>query len=96
MFKRDVKGIGELLLRNLRVQGLETPLMQRRLISSWPDVAGTMVAGYTTQLYIHNQTLFVHLSNPALRADLSMRRRELTNKLNAHVGTMVIADIRFL
>jgi predicted nucleic acid-binding Zn ribbon protein len=44
---------------------------------------------------IQNQTLVVKTSVPALRADLSMRRRELVQQLNAHVGAQVITDIRF-
>jgi predicted nucleic acid-binding Zn ribbon protein len=44
---------------------------------------------------IRNQTLFVSLSAPALRADLSMRRQEFVQKLNNYVGNQVIADIRF-
>lgn len=95
MFKRDVHSITDLILKNLRKQGLETPLLQKRLKDSWPKVAGEMVANYTDGLYIRNQTLFVHLTNPALRADLSMMRGELIRKLNDHVGSQVIADIRF-
>ena len=95
MFKRDVKSIKDLILRNLRVQGLETPLLQKRLIDSWQSVAGEVIATYTKDLYIRNQTLFVHLTSPALRADLSMRRQELVKRLNEQVGSQVIADIRF-
>ena len=95
MFRKDVKQLRELILRNLRAQGLETPLLQKRLIDSWPEVAGELVAGYTQNVYIQNQTLFVHLTMPALRADLMMMRAELVRKLNAHVGSQVIADIKF-
>jgi predicted nucleic acid-binding Zn ribbon protein len=95
MFKRDVKQIKELILRNLRAQGLETPLQQKRLIDLWPTVMGEMIAGYTQQVYIRNQTLYVHLSSPALRQDLSMQRREIVRRLNEQVGSQVIADIRF-
>ena len=95
MFKREVKELKYLLMRNLRVQGLETPLMQRRLIAAWPEVAGQAIAAYTTGVSIQNQTLVVKLTVPALRADLGMRRRELVTKLNNHVGSQVIADIRF-
>ncbi len=95
MFRREVQSLKDLLLRNLRAQGLETPLLQRRLIESWPQVAGAAVARYTLGAEIRNQTLFVHLSSPALRADLSMRRKRLVSALNAHVGAQVIADIRF-
>ena len=72
MFKRDVHNIKELILKNLRTQGLETPLLQKRLIDSWAEIAGDTVAKYTDELMIKNQTLHVHLTNPALRANLSM------------------------
>ena len=95
MFKRDVIQIKDLILKNLRAQGLETPLLQKRLIDSWQEVAGEMIAGYTENVYIRNQTLYVKLSSPALRADLSMMRQEMVRRLNAHVGSQVIADIKY-
>lgn len=85
----------DLILQALREQGLETPLNQKRLVEAWPEVAGSVIAQYTLNTYIYNQTLYVRLSNPALRADLSMRRTELTEKLNAVVGEQVITDIHF-
>ena len=95
MFKKEVKGIKELILRNLRVQGLETPLLQKRLIEAWPEVAGKSISRYTGSVSIRNQTLYVHLTNPALRADLSMQRGEYVKRLNDYVGNQVITDIRF-
>ena len=95
MFKRDVQNIKDLILRNLRTQGLETPLLQKRLIDAWPTVMGDIIAGYTENVYIRNQTLFVHLTSPALRADLSMMRQNIVKKLNDAVGSQVIADVRF-
>ena len=95
MFKRDVQQIKNLILKNLREQGLETPLLQKRLIDAWPMVMGEAIANYTQNLTIRNQTLYVHLTSPALRADLSMQKKEIVKKLNNSVGTQVIADIRF-
>ncbi|MBQ8657484.1 MAG: DUF721 domain-containing protein [Prevotella sp.] len=95
MFKRDVKQVSELILRTLRVQGLETPLLQKRLVDAWPVVAGPVIARYTADAVIRNQTLYVHLLSPALRTELSMRRQELVQQLNAYVGAQVIADVRF-
>ena len=94
MFKRREQHIGDLVLRNLRALGLETPLLQKRLVEAWPVVAGEAIARYTTSAVIR-KTLFVRLSVPALRADLSMRRQEFVQRLNAHVGAQVISDIRF-
>ena len=95
MFKKREQAIGDLIMRNLRSQGLETPLLQKRLVEAWPIVAGEAIARYTSNVVIRNQTLFVSLKIPALRADLSMRRQEFVNRLNEYVGNQVIADIRF-
>ena len=95
MFRREVKDIKELILRNLRQQGLEMPLLQKRLVEAWPVVAGELINSYTLNTYIKNQTLYVKLSAPALRADLSMRRQEFVKRLNDYVGSQLISDIRF-
>ncbi|MGN1263896.1 MAG: DUF721 domain-containing protein [Prevotella sp.] len=95
MFKKDVQLIKDLIMRNMRVQGLETPLLQKRLVEAWPQVAGPVISRYTTNACIRNQTLFVSMTNPALRADLSMRKQELIGKLNQAVGSQIIFDIRF-
>ncbi|MBP5409660.1 MAG: DUF721 domain-containing protein [Prevotella sp.] len=95
MFKRHIESLKDVLLRNLREQGLETPLKQKRLLEAWPEIVGPVITRYTLNTYIYNQTLFVRLSNPALRSDLSMMRQELVKKLNAVVGEQVITDIRF-
>ena len=94
MFRRNVQTLDEVLMKMLRAPGLETPLLQKRLIDAWDTVAGPTVARYTTQKYIKNQTLYVRIANPALRQDLSMMRSQLLQRLNSHVGSMVIADIR--
>ena len=95
MFRKKVRSIGELLPEFLRNEGLETPLLQKRLIDSWDAEVGAPIAAYCGEKFIKNQTLFVKLQNPALRADLTMNRSILVRRLNEQVGAQVIADIRF-
>lgn len=94
MFKREVKPLGEVLRKFLRDGGLETPLLQLRVVEAWDRVAGPMVARYTAEKFVKNQVLFVKIQNPALRQDLSMMRSQLVRRLNAAVGSSVIVDIR--
>ena len=95
MFRRDVQSIKDLVMHNLRVQGLETPLLQKRLIEAWPIIAGELIARYTDSINVYNQTLYVHMTMPALRAELSMRRQEYVKKLNDYVEAQIITDICF-
>ena len=94
VFRREVKSISDLLNKFLRAEGLEVPLQQKRIIDSWETVVGKIVASYTREKFIKNQTLFVKIINPALRQDLSMMRTQLVKRLNAQVGAMVIVDVR--
>lgn len=95
MFRRDVKPLADIVLHCLRHDGLETPLLQHRLMDAWERVAGRAVARYTGDKFIKNQTLFVKILNPALRADLTMMRDRLVKNLNMEVGTNLITDIKF-
>lgn len=94
MFRRKVQDVNDIVWQVLRSQGLETPLMQKRIIDAWDTVMGHAVAQYTGDKFIRNQTLMVKIHNPALRADLNMLRTQLTSKLNDAVGAQVITDVK--
>ena len=85
--------IGDLLRQFLRQQGLESPLNEYRLIQGWTHVMGPIVARYTRNLAIRNQTLYVQLSSPVLRQELMMQRHELGERLNAYAGAQVICNL---
>lgn len=94
MFRRKVKLLSEVLGKVLRDGGLELPLLQKRVVDAWDEIVGPNVGQYTQEKSIRNQTLFVKISNPALRQDLSMMRTQLVKRLNEHVGSFVISEIR--
>lgn len=95
MRRRKEKIANDIVLEILRSQGLETPLLQRRLLAAWEDAVGPVVTRYTGEKFIKNQTLMVKLINPALRADMNMIRTSLKDKLNNAVGAQVITEIKF-
>ena len=94
MFRRKIKPISELVSQSLRDNGLETPLLQKRLMDNLAQVVGPTINQYSSYKYINNQTLYVKITNPSLRADLSMMKSELVKLLNKSVESMVITDIR--
>ena len=91
----NTEQIGNILRQFLRQEGLESPLNEYRLIESWKDVVGPAIARYTSNLYIKNQTLHVHLTSSVLRQELMMGRELLIRNLNKTVGSQVIVDISF-
>lgn len=61
-------------------------MQQQRLLSAWDEVVGKPIAQYTGERFIKNQTLFVKVLSPALRADLTMGRSLLVKRLNEKAG----------
>lgn len=96
MFRTQPELLKDVLQPYIREQGLETPLLQKRLIDSIPQVLGSHIAALIENPYIKNQTLFMHVKMPALRADLSMARAKFAKKLNEAVSADIITDIKFL
>lgn len=95
MQRSKTESITNLLNEYLREQGLETPLNQQRLLELWPEVMGSTINRYTTDLFIKNQTLYVKIKSAPLKNDLMMNRSVLVKRLNDAVGAFVISDINF-
>ena len=68
MFRRKVQTLTDVLGKALRDGGLESPLLQKRIVDAWDVVVGPTVSRYTQQKYIRNQTLcavsYTHLTLP--------------------------------
>ena len=96
MRKSNTEKIGTLIQQFLREEGLETPYNQFKLMKALEEILGHGISRYIGNTYIRNQTLFVEMRSPVLKQELTMKRTKLTQRLNAQVGTQVIADIRFV
>ena len=95
MRKNDAEQIGEMIRKFFRQSGLESPLNEYRLVQAWREVVGPAISRYTSNLYIKNQILYVHLSSSVLRQELMMGREMLVRSLNQQVGAQVIVNIIF-
>lgn len=96
MIKNKPKQLGDLLMQYLRSEGLETPLLEYRIINAWNAVMGESISRYTSELYIKNSILWVKIKSPALKQNLLMMHGDITRRLNAYVQSQVITDVHFL
>ena len=88
MKRNDAEQIGEMIRKFFRQNAY-------RLIQAWKDVVGPAITKYTSNLYIKNQILYVHLTSSVLRQELMMGRDLLVKNLNKQVGAQVIVNIIF-
>jgi predicted nucleic acid-binding Zn ribbon protein len=96
MRKRNTESVGEVLRQFFE----DNPFFKRKLaesraVTGWSKLLGSMVASYTTNIYLRNGILYVSLSSSVLRSELLMAKDKLIAKLNEHAGMHVVNDIIF-
>lgn len=88
--EHTLKGAIEMLLKTYR---LDDKLAEKRLIASWEEVMGKMIAKHTTDIAIRNQQLFITLDSAALRNELSLAKSKIVKMMNDAAGRTVITEI---
>lgn len=96
MKKYATASIADVLGQFLRDEGLETPLLEHRAIQAWPEVMGQAIARYTSDLRIRNGVLYVKVSSAPLRQNLQMAHKNIAERINAHVHSHVLSDVRLV
>jgi predicted nucleic acid-binding Zn ribbon protein len=66
-----------------------------RVVNSWEEVAGKMIAQKTTKLFINKKMLYLTLDSPALKNELRYHKLVLIEKVNTFAGKEIINDIKF-
>ena len=96
MSKHKSQSVGDLIAQFIRGTELEQSLLEKQVVTAWPEVMGPMVANLTGEMEMKNGTLMVHVHSAALRQQLFECRYDIIKKLNQAIKTQCIKDIRIL
>jgi predicted nucleic acid-binding Zn ribbon protein len=91
--RHNEHSIKEAIDKLLKVYHLDDRLAERRLINSWEEVMGKMIANHTKDLSVKNKQLFVTLDSAALRNELSMAKTKIIKMMNEAAGKDVINEV---
>ncbi len=87
--------IGSVIDSWLKSEGLETPLLQHRMVAGWGHVMGPAILKYTGDISIRGTRLIVQIKSPALRNNLMMMRSDICRKMNEYVHSQIITEVVF-
>lgn len=79
----------------IRELGIGKTLSEYGVITRWSDVVGERIAAVARPERFDKGILFVSVSTAPWRAELTLRRQEIIDKINAAAGGTVVRDIRF-
>jgi predicted nucleic acid-binding Zn ribbon protein len=95
MRSKAPQAVGAILQEMVRDLGIDQTLQQYNVLTSWASIVGEKIARVTMPQRIENGILFVQVSSAPWRAELTMRRMEILEKVNAAAGRQVVREIRF-
>jgi predicted nucleic acid-binding Zn ribbon protein len=91
-----MESIGGLLPRILRDLGLEESLVGWRAVQEWEGVVGDRVARHTRAVAFRDGTLHVEVEGSAWMHELMFLKRDLIRRIQRHLGSDHVRDVRFL
>jgi predicted nucleic acid-binding Zn ribbon protein len=94
--KKDSLSIGDAIehwMDQLRVRG---KYKETFIIQNWEKIMGAPIAKRTTNLYIRNKKLYVHLSSAPLKSELNQSKHKVVELLNKAAEDKVLEDVVFL
>lgn len=95
MRRKETQRISDVLKIAVKQSVYEQKLRETQIISNWEMLLGEGIAKSTSNIYIKNKTLFVHIDSPVIRHELFMMRSKILDALNKSVGSQVIFNILF-
>ena len=75
--------------------GLEQDLLGWRAVKEWPELVGARVARHTRAVGFREGALHVEVEGSAWMHELGFLKRELVRKINRHLGSECVRDVRF-
>jgi predicted nucleic acid-binding Zn ribbon protein len=92
---RSIKSIDIAIDELVDNLGIKKKLKEYDAIIYWDLVVGNQIAKMATATRIIKGVLFVHVRTSTWRNELTLRKKEIIDKLNAVIGLNTVKDIKF-
>ena len=87
------KELKNLINKFLKKNKLEKGLLNLEVKKAWFDLMNNGVANYTTDVSLRKKTLYIKLSSPALKEELSYGKEKLIKLINERLKENVVEKI---
>lgn len=92
---REESSIQDLLKIFIKENNLEKGIDNLDVRSAWRNLLGPGIANYTLDILLKRDILYVALSSPIVREELTYGKSKIIKMINEELGREVITDIVF-
>ena len=72
---------------------LRSKLNQTKIKTLWSSMMGPGIAGYTKDIYIRGNKIFIQIESAPLRQELSMGKEKIKKIINEELGEEYIEEV---
>jgi hypothetical protein len=94
--KTNDDNFGNILLKMIEHYGLKSKFNEVRIKNYWKEQMGLTVADYTNNIYVKNNTLYIHISAAGLRQELSYAKSKILKMMNEYLGEDFVHEVIIL
>ncbi|MTG98849.1 MULTISPECIES: DUF721 domain-containing protein [Myroides] len=92
---REESSIQDILKIIIKENNLESGIDNLDVKNAWRSILGPGIANYTQDVFLKRNTLYVALSSPIVREELTYGKSKIIALLNEELGKEVVKDIVF-
>ena len=93
MRKSHTQPIENVIREFLKEMNIDQKLKEVGIVSQWEKLMGKTVAVRTSQIFIRNRILYIHVTSSVLKNELLMMRQEILEKINEEAGERIVEQI---
>jgi predicted nucleic acid-binding Zn ribbon protein len=93
MRKSNTQPIENVIREYLKEMNIDQKLKEVGIVAQWEKLMGKTVAVRTSQIYIRNHILYIHVTSSVLKNELLMMRQAIIEKINEEAGEKVVEQI---
>lgn len=93
MKKGNDESLSEVLKQMVHVFRLKPNLYKTKIENLWGHKMGKTIAGYTREIRLQNNILYVTIESAALRSELHYGREKIRIMLNEEIGEEFLKEV---
>jgi predicted nucleic acid-binding Zn ribbon protein len=93
--QRPEKALDAVLHELISSLGIQEKLQEYDAVSRWNEIVGEQIAKASTAAGIKQGVLHVRVQSGPWRNELTIRKKEIIDKINVSIGSNIVKDIKF-
>ena len=93
MRKSNEESLKEVLKAWIDSSNLKPKLNQTKIVKYWEDLMGPTIAGYTSQIFVVKNKLYIYIESAPLKQELNYAKEKIKSLMNEELGEEFILEV---